>query len=246
MDIEQYKTNIPPSFLRFAEQIKGNSPVAVHSMYVVVSVLTPDFNPDGSDINSLIVVEEHQLDFLDFLITLGKEFREHRVAPPLVMTAEYIDHSLDVFPIEFFNFQAIHHTLFGDDLLGRLQIVDKHLRLQCEREIKAKLLWLGQIYIETLGDRNRLSEKLAASITGFFPLFRAIIHLAGKDAPLGCKEVLQTFGATVGLESDIFARIHQMKIAGEQVAQMDELSSCFSSYYQATERIAHYVDQLSC
>lgn len=246
MDTEKYIKNIPESFLRFAEEVHSNPVTPLHSMYVVGSVLTPDYTPGGSDINSLIVVKEHQLDFLDFLVTLGKEFKEHGIAPPLVMTAEYIDHSLDVFPIEFFNFQAIHHTLFGDDLLGRLQVADHHLRLQCEREIKAKLLWLGQVYIETLGDQSRLSEKLAASITGYFPLFRAIIHLAGRDVPLGCSEVLQAFGTTVGLETDIFARIHQMKITGEQASQRDELCSCFSRYYQATQRVASYVDQISC
>ncbi len=246
MNTKKYIKNIPESFLRFAEEVQSNTVIPLHSMYVVGSVLTPDYTPDGSDINSLIVVEEHQLDFLDFLITLGKEFKEHRVAPPLVMTTGYIEHSLDVFPIEFFNFQAIHHTLFGDDLLSGLQIADQHLRLQCEREIKAKLLWLGQIYIEALGDGNMLSERLAASITGYFPLFRAIIHLAGRDVPLDCSEVLQTFSATVGIKTDIFARVYQMKTAKEQPAQREELCSCFNSYYQATQHIARYVDQVSC
>ncbi|MCF6187884.1 MAG: hypothetical protein L3J49_10500 [Desulfobulbaceae bacterium] len=246
METKKYIKNIPESFRKFAKEVQSNSVTPPHSMYVVGSVLTPDYVPGGSDINSLIVIEEHQLDFLDFLILMGKEFKQHVIAPPLVMTAEYIDHSLDVFPIEFFNFQAIHHTLFGEDLLDRLQIADQHLRLQCEREIKAKLLWLGQVYIETLGDRNMLSEKLAASITGYFPLFRAIIHLAGRDVPLGCSEVLQTLNETLSLETDIFKRIHQMKISGQQPAQQGELCSCFSSYYQATQHVAGYVDQLSC
>ena len=100
MEIKKYIKNIPESFRKFAEEVQSNSVTPPHSMYVVGSVLTPDYVPGGSDINSLIVIEEHQLEFLDFLILLGKEFKEHGIAPPLVMTAEYIDHSLDVFPIK--------------------------------------------------------------------------------------------------------------------------------------------------
>jgi len=244
MDIEKYIQNIPESFLKFAERVKEETPEPLHAMYVVGSVLTPDYNRDCSDINSVIVVREKEPPFLDFLIDLGKIYREKKVAPPLVMTVDYIQRSLDVFPLEFFNFREIHHTLYGEDYLKGLAIDDHFLRLQCEREIKAKLLWLGQIYLETLGDQRELSQKLTGSITGCFPLFRAILHLTGHKVPLACEEVATDLEQDLSLDTDIFLTIYRMKTQNRQLTEKDELCSCFSRYYHATEKIADYVDTL--
>ena len=244
MHIELYVTNIPESFLRFAEQVKDGAPVPLHSLYVVGSVLTPNFDPGISDINSVIVIQEKELSFLDFLISLGREYREQRIAPPLVMTIDYIKSSLDVFPIEFFNFREIHHTLHGKDIFFDLNIKDHHLRLQCEREIKAKLLWLGQIYIESLGDEQLLSDKLAASITGYLPLLLAILHLAGRKIPLDNEQVFLGIQEELGLKTDIFFTLSQMKAEKRRCSDKDEICSCFSLCYQVTEQIARYVDRL--
>jgi hypothetical protein len=245
MDIGKYIQNIPENFLKFAEQVKEETPEPLHALYVVGSVLTPDYNPVCSDINSVIVVREKEPPFLDFLIGLGKIFREKRVAPPLVMTTDYIERSLDVFPMEFFNFREIHHTLYGEDHLKGLLIDDRFLRLQCEREIKAKLLWLGQVYLETLGDQGALSQKLTGSVTGYFSLFRAILHLAGHKIPLACNEVVVGLQQVLDLDGDIFLRLHRMKTEDRQLMEKDELCSFFSRYYRATEKIADYVDTLS-
>ncbi|HHD62810.1 MAG TPA: hypothetical protein ENK96_00260 [Desulfobulbaceae bacterium] len=231
--------------MRFAQRVKEETPEPLHAMYVVGSVLTPDYNPACSDINSVIVVKEKEPPFLDFLIGLGKIFREKKVAPPLVMTADYIQRSLDVFPIEFLNFREIHHTLYGEDYLKELLIDDQFLRLQCEREIKAKLLWLGQVYLEALGDQRELSQKLTGSVTGYLPLFRAILRLAGHEIPLACNEVTAGLQQVLDFDSEIFLRLYRMKTTDRQLTDKDELCSCFSRYYQATEKIADYVDALS-
>ncbi len=244
MHIEHYVANIPDSFLRFAEQVKEGAPVPLHSMHAVGSVLTPNFDPGVSDINSVIVIQEKELSFFDFLIPLGREFKAQRIAPPLVMTIGYIKSSLDVFPIEFFNFREIHHTLYGEDIFCGLNINDHHLRLQCEREIKAKLLWLGQVYIESLGDEQLLSDRLAASITGYLPLFLAILHLAGRKITLDNEQLFLGIQEELGLDTEIFLTLSQMKTGKRRYTEKDDMCSCFNLYYQATEHIARYVDRL--
>jgi len=44
-----------------------------------------------------------ELGFLESLAPKGKKYRKSGVASPLVMTPDYIQNSLDVFPIEFLN-----------------------------------------------------------------------------------------------------------------------------------------------
>ena len=60
------------------------------------------------------------------------------ISAPLIMTPDYIQKSLDVFPVEFLNFRLIHHTLLGKDILGELEIDRGNMQRQCEREIKGE------------------------------------------------------------------------------------------------------------
>ncbi len=229
--------------LPFAEDILREAAGNLHSFHIVGSALTADFDRKTSDINSVVVLREMDLGFIEALAPLGRKYRKKGVAAPLIMTPQYIMDSLDVFPIEFFNFRLIHHTVFGDDILEGLEIEDRHLRLQCEREIKTKLIWLRQGYISSLGDRKLLSERLSESITGYVPLFRAIIHLLGKEPPLRSRDVVVMLEETASVETGIFEKVLRLK-RGELTLTKDELKSFFEEYYTATERTGKIVNDL--
>ena len=68
---------IPNCFDHFLDEMIRTSPSgALHSVYVVGSVLTPDFDPDHSDINSIVVVDDITLDLLDFFVVLGHTYKK--------------------------------------------------------------------------------------------------------------------------------------------------------------------------
>lgn len=234
--------SIPKSFDNFRNEIiTAREKDGVLSVHVVGSVLTPDFKPDRSDINSLVVVTDINLKLLDFFISLGKKHKNSGIAAPVLMTPEYIASSLDVFPIEFLNFREIHQTVFGDDILAELRINPEHLRLQCEREVKSKLLWLHQGYISALGDRSFLVRSLLDSITGFFPVLRAIIFLGGRDIPLSCHDIVTSLQELIGLDADVFETVFQLKNRDKTPGE-DEMADCFARYYEATKRLVEHVD----
>jgi len=243
MDVSPYIVNIPAEFNDFAREIQRDGPVEVHSVTVVGSVLTPDFLADRSDINSIVVVEEVKVDFLDFMISLGKKYAPQRIAAPMLMTPEYIDTSLDVFPIEFFNYREIHHIAQGSDLLSDLDIDRRDLRLQCEREMKSKLLWLHQGYISSLGNEELLVRQLNRSITDYLHLFRSILHLAGRSLSLSAHDTVQAVEQLLELDQRIFSRVLEMKKNGQDGTE--QLCHCFASYYQATHRLSAYVESLA-
>jgi len=227
----------------FIEDILKGEAGNLHSFHIVGSALTADFNKKTSDINSVVVLKEMDLGFVEFLAPLGRKHRKKGVAAPLIMTPQYIKDSLDVFPIEFFNFRLIHHTVFGDDILGGLEIEDRHLRLQCEREIKTKLIWLRQGYISSLGDKRLLSERLSESITGYIPLFRAIIHLLGKEPPVLSRDVVVTIQEMTSIETGIFEKMLMLR-RKELTLSMDEVIAFFEAYYLGTERIGKIINDL--
>lgn len=215
----------------------------IHSFHLVGSAVIPDYNEKLSDINSVVVLHAMELKFLTFLAPLGKKYGRKRIAAPLVMTPEYIEKSLDSFPIEFLDFKLLHKTVYGNDLLKDLQITMPNLRLQCEREIKTKLIGLRQGYISSLGKKESVAAVLVRSFTGSMALFRAVISLLGKEPPIPRAEVITMLGAATGIDTDIFDKLLALK-TGHIKPSIQELFSYFERYYTALESIGKIIDAL--
>ena len=227
----------------FIEEILSGYSENIHSIDIVGSAVTEDFNEKTSDINSIFALKEMDLKFIELIAPLGKRYRKKSIAVPLVMTPEYIKHSLDVFPIEFLDFKLIHETVFGKDILKDIEISRVDLRHQCEREIKSKLIGLRQGYISSEGDRHMLTERFVSSIAGYMPLFRGIIFLMGKERPIRKHEVISELSASTGINTDIFGKILDIK-RGKRKLSKDELKTVFEEYYLATEKIGKIIDEL--
>jgi hypothetical protein len=215
----------------------------IHSFHLVGSAVIPDYNEKLSDINSVVVLKKMDLRVLIFLAPLGKKYGKKRIAAPLVMTPEYIETSLDAFPVEFLDFKLIHKTVYGQDLLQDLRITIPNLRLQCERELKTKLIGLRQGYISSLGKKEDIAAVLVRSFTGSMALFRAILSLLGKEPPIPRAEVIRMLGAMTGIKTDIFEKLLMLKLNLLKPSE-HELSSFFEHYYGALESMEKIVDDL--
>lgn len=216
----------------------------IHSIYVTGTAITDDFDRKRSDVNSIFVLKEMDLKFLELIAPLGKKYGRDKVAAPLTMTPGYIKTSLDVFPIEFLNFKLIHETVFGTDILDDIEIRMSDLRHQCEREIKSKLIWLRQGYISSLGDKKLLKEGFAGSITGYIPLFRGIIVLFGKEPPVKQSSVIRSLAEATGINTDIFAKVLAEKHEKTKHS-VEELNTIFEDYYKATEKLGRIIDEIT-
>lgn len=227
----------------FFNEILAGYQEMIHSIYVTGTAITDDFDKKRSDVNSIFVLKEMDLKFLELIAPLGKKYGKHKVAAPLIMTPYYINTSLDVFPVEFLNFKLIHQTVFGTDIFNDLEIRLSDLRYQCEREVKSKLIWLRQGYISSQGDRKLLAEGLANSVTGYIPLFRGIIVLLGKEAPVKQGSVIRSLSDASGINTDIFAKVLSEKHEKAKHSS-EELNAIFKDYYKATEELGRIVDDI--
>lgn len=227
----------------FLEEVLSGYWENIHSIYVVGSSVTDDFNPKVSDTNSIFVLKEMDLKFLEVLAPHGKKYRKKKVAAPLIMTPEYIHSSTDVFPVEFLSFKLIHETVFGEDILKDIEIHMNDLRHQCERELKVKLIGLRQGYISSLGDTKLLTESFVRSIAGYMPLFRGIILLLGKQPPVLQHDVLGTLSEAAGVDCGIFEKVLKEKRQKAKLS-IEELNTIFEDYYAATERLGRIVDEI--
>ncbi|MBW2166476.1 MAG: hypothetical protein JRG74_10410, partial [Deltaproteobacteria bacterium] len=181
--------NAEVKFKPFLDVVLNNYKDKIHSIHIVGSALTEDFNLKTSDINSILVLKTFDLKFLEDFAPLGKKFGKKQISSPLIMTPEYVLNSLDVFPIEFLTIKILHKTIFGEDVFNDLKIKKSDLRHQCERELKVKLIGIRQGYLSSSGGKKLIADGFISSFSGYIPLFRGLILLFEKEPPKQNKEV---------------------------------------------------------
>ncbi|MBI4687836.1 MAG: hypothetical protein HY756_08675 [Nitrospirae bacterium] len=215
----------------------------IHSIYITGTAITGDFDIKTSDINSIFLLKEMDIKFLETVAPLGKKYSKNKISAPLVMTPDYIKRSVDVFPIEFLSFKLIHKAVYGSDVFGDIEIHNLDLRHQCERELKAKLIWLRQNYISMLGDTKALGEYFIKSISGYIPLFRGIIKLFNEEPPIRQEEVVVSLSKAVNISTDLFLKILKGK-RQKTVIPKEDFKNLFADYYSAIERLGKIVDEI--
>jgi hypothetical protein len=237
------KADIADRYKPFLEVLLEDHQNKMHSAYIVGSALTRDYDPKKSDINSVIVLHEMDLKFLELLAPLGKKYGKKGIAAPLIMTPAYIDKSRDVFPVEFLNIKLLHHTVFGQNIFRDLDIDRTDLRNQCERELKVKLIGLRQGYISAAGDQKILATGFADSFSGYMPLFKAILVLLGGETPQINQEILSALTDITGIRTDAFKEVLALK-RRQTKPTIGRLNIVFKDYYETIEQLGEMIDAL--
>lgn len=237
------KADISARYKPFLDIVLKHHHDKLHSVHLVGSALTQDYDPKTSDINSVMVLQKMDLKFLELLAPLGKKYGKKGVAAPLIMTPTYIQKSLDVFPIEFLNMKLFHQTVFGEDIFQDVNIENSNLRHQCERELKVKLIGLRQGYISAAGDKNILARGFIDSIAGYMPLFKSIVFLLGKEVPRSNREILSVLEEGSGVPTNVFKLVLNHK-RQKTKPSIDQLNTVFEDYYEAIEQLGEIADAL--
>lgn len=213
------------------------------SIILYGSATGKDYVPSRSDINFMVVLTERGIERLELAFDTVKKWRKRKVATPLFLTESYVQRSLDVFPIEYLNFQRNHIGVHGKDILRELSFDSDLIRLQCEREIKGKLLLLRQAYLETDEKGKALKELISQSLRAFVAIFEALLYLKGSPLP---KEKREVIGATAGafkLDAAVFEKLLDVK-TGKTKPNDVELKSLFQNYLTEVRKLSKQVDAL--
>jgi predicted nucleotidyltransferase len=202
-----------------------------------------EYVPKKSDINFLIVLSDSGIERLGSAVSTVGKWRKRNVRTPLVMTKGYIESSLDTFPLEFFNIGSAYKVVCGQDVLKDLDIGKDDLRLQCERELKAKLLLLRESFLEAEDKSNLLRELVGQSVSAFVSIFKALLYLKGEDVPEKVEAVLSATAKGFGLDADLFKGLWRIK-RGEEKPGKDELKEIVQNYIKEIRNLSRVVDQM--
>jgi hypothetical protein len=231
---------IARTFLEQVQEIFGNELVSV---IAYGSVMTADYRPKLSDHNFLVVLSPEGIAGIKKVQRAAAGWTRKRVHFPMFMTKEFIASSLDSYPIEFFNMKQAYEVLAGDDVLKDLVISKTDLRLQCERELKGKLLHLRQEYVFTRGKPGRIRALVNQSLSAFASIFRGLLFLNGKPADGTREEVLNQACGELHLDIALFQNLAAIRQKGITYAKF-ELENLMERYIAEIERLCKQVDRM--
>jgi len=216
---------------------------ALISVILYGSAAGEDYRPGKSDLNFVIVLSEEAIDHLDKAIETVSRWRKRNVATPLFMTKSYIASSLDSYPLEFLNMQKGYVLVYGEDVLKNISFEPRHLRLQCEREIKGKLLLLRERFLETEGKPRRIKELTGESITAFVSIFGGLLYLKDVEIPSSRREIVETLAREIPIDGNVFMNCLDMKEEKKKFTSSD-INDIFMAYLVEVRRLWEFVDEL--
>ncbi len=202
-----------------------------------------EYVPGKSDLNFLVVLTTSAIHNLRQAVPITEKWRAYRVAVPTVITRRYMQESLDTFPIEFLNLKRHHRTIFGPELLKELEIPRDHLRLQVERELKSKLMYLRQGLLASGYAREELRGLLLKTLTPFMELFNALLFLKNETLPDKQREVFARVAQMAQLDQSGFDELFRV-VEGEIRAYRDELWQLADRYIAQIEKLTQLVDRM--
>ena len=213
------------------------------SLIVYGSAAAGSYVKGKSDINLLVVLTPAGINSLDAAFERVKYWRKRKVATPLVMTKEFIETSLDSYPIEFLNMKNSHILVYGENVLENLAFQPADLRLQIEREIKGKIILLTQGYLETAGSARALRQLISNSFTAFISIFNALLYLKQGKAPQIRRETIKEACNLFSLDAAVFELCSDIKESKDKLANK-EIINIFKKYLREVEKMCSIVDKL--
>ncbi len=227
----------------FVNRLRGAAGANLESVVLFGSSVAGDFHPEFSNVNLFCVLRNSSFTALRAVAPAVKWWNGQKQPPPLFMTRDEIERSMDVFAIEFFDVRTHHRLLYGEDVFQNLDIPPHLHRVQVEYELREKLALLRQHLLLALGDDRRMWEVLTRSVSSFATLFRHALMVLGHEAPVEKRRAIQVLAEKIGFDGSPFVQVLDVREQKSKPRQFD-VSDVFSRYLAALEQVTSAVDKM--
>jgi hypothetical protein len=166
---------------QFAADVESTAGSGLRSIVLYGSGASGHHVPGRSDLNLLVVVEEASLALLSGLQKHAGRWMKNGIATPLLVDRNFVSTSTDSYPLEILGMMSAYRVLRGDDPFEGIRIEPADVRLQAERETKAKELLLRRGFLESCGKERPMRSVLAAAAPAIEAILRGGLFLAGGE-----------------------------------------------------------------
>ncbi len=229
------------TFCRNLEELYSDNLVSV---ILYGSLSKGNFIPKMSDINLMVVLKKIEFEDLSKAVRIFSRWGRIGRTTPLLFTDEYINRSIDVFPIEFSDMKENYKILYGVDVLKDIKVNDKNLRYACERELKESLVKLRQAYIEARQSHSILQRIMISSFSSVMAISRNLLKLSGCTPSYDTEELLVTLSEKFNFSKDVASTIFKLK-KKEVHLSSEDIKNLYRNWLSELEKLTLKVDQLS-
>ncbi len=230
------------SYLPFLQKFLELYPGQVQAAAVYGSATGVNYLPGRSDINSVIILDRAGFGHPDRSLALIARAGKRRIAPPLLLTEDFVLASLDVFPVEFLDIKENHVLVYGEDLFSQWRIDGVNLRLFCEHQIKGKLVSIRQAYLANGLKSSAVAALLPGSLNSLFPIFRNLLRLKGRPVEFDKTKLLAALCAAFGLDEQVFRSVYACR--SERRLALKTGRELMEQYLRQIEKLAEAVDKI--
>ncbi len=199
----------------FVERIRTAAGTNLVAVVLYGSAAAGDYVASHSDVNLLCVLRETSFAALAALAPAVDWWGKQKHRAPLLMSADEMKRSVDVFSIEFLDMRRHYRVLLGEDVLKTLEIPMRLHRAQLEYELREKTILLRQHLLTVSGNAQAKWELLLRSLPAFGTLFRhTMIALddtgaesAGSSFASSKREAARALGGKLGIDTGVFGEL---------------------------------------
>jgi predicted nucleotidyltransferase len=227
----------------FVERMRATAGTNLLTAILYGSAAAGDYVADYSDVNLLCVLRETSFAAIEALAPAIAWWGKQKHPVPLLMSAEEMRRSADVFSIEFLDMRRHYRLLWGEDILKTLEIPMRLHRAQVEYELREKTILLRQRLLMVAGNAEAKWELLLRSLSAFATLFRHALIALGDAGAGSKKEVAAALAGKLGIDSSVFGELLDIRErkADRKAAKVDEM---FARYLNLVEQVTAAVDKM--
>ena len=115
------------------------------------------------------------------------------------------------------------------------------MRLQCERELKGKLLHLRQCFVETEGSTKKISALISLSLPAFLSLFQSILFLKDRPPVANHSGLLAEMTSETGIDMQVFTELAAVRNGTKKLKGAEALK-LMNAYIGEIKTLANYID----
>jgi len=229
----------------FVERMRTAAGTNLLSAILYGSAAAGDFISDYSDVNLLFVFGDTSFAAIETFAPAIEWWGKKKHHMPLLMGADEIHRSADVFSIEFLDMKRNHRLLWGEDILKSLEIPMRFHRAQVEYELREKTILMRQRMLVVPDDPEGKWELLLRSLSAFGTLFRhALIALSEAGAESKSKrEAATTLAQKIGVDASVFGELLDIR-ERKQKKDSASVDSVFARYLKLIEQVTSAVDTM--
>ena len=238
------KTVVQDALNHLIEDLRATHGDNLSSVVLYGSAAAGDHIELRSDYNLLIALQRITPEDLRLAQAPMREWQRLGHPLPVYFTVEELSDAADVFPIEFYQMEHARIVLYGTDPFAYVKLSDANLRHQAEYELRSKLIQLRRLYIPASGSVEKLCDLMSDSLASFAALFRAVLVLHGKEAPVAKPDCVRATVRLLKLNAEPFERIFAFRANGELPRTEQEANEIFGAYMDQVEQVIEVVDAM--